>query len=159
MTRNQISTWPMWKSDFHMTHGEIVAHFTENWSCGNQISAWPKNSSNSSSSKWFLHGSCGNQISTWPMWKSDFFSLVQLVISRIFWKCMEIFQWPSLILTHTGIFIWASSPFMVDVHWGWNRGWNPQINQNFRILWSLIEEVLNKFGRSEKNMIHCKLKG
>ena len=23
-----------------MTHGEIVAHFTENWSCGNQISAW-----------------------------------------------------------------------------------------------------------------------
>ena len=40
MTRNQISTWPMWKSDFHMTHGEIVAHFTENWSCGNQISAW-----------------------------------------------------------------------------------------------------------------------
>ena len=28
------------KSDFHMTHGEIVAHFTENWSCGNQISAW-----------------------------------------------------------------------------------------------------------------------
>ena len=44
-----------------------------------------------------------NQISTWPMWKSDFFSLVQLVISRIFWKCIEIFQWPSLILTHTGI--------------------------------------------------------
>ena len=76
-------------------------------SCGNQISAWPKNSSNSSSSKWFLHGSCGNQISTWPMWKSDFFSLVQLVISRIFWKCMEIFQWPSLILTHTGIIIYG----------------------------------------------------
>ena len=42
----------MWKSDFHMTHGEIVAHFTENWSCGNQISAW-------------------------AMWKSDFSSLVQ----------------------------------------------------------------------------------
>ena len=51
----------------------------------------------------FLHGSCGNQISTWAMWKSDFWSLVQLVISRIFWKCMEIYQWPSLILTHTGI--------------------------------------------------------
>ena len=53
--------------------------------------------------KWFLHGSCGNQISTWVMWKSDFFSLVQPTISRIFWKCMEIFQWPSLIVTHTGI--------------------------------------------------------
>ena len=25
-------------------------------------------------------------------------------ISRIFWKCMEIYQWPSFILTHTGIF-------------------------------------------------------
>ena len=61
MTRNQISTWPMWKSDFHMTHGEIVAHFTENWSCGNQISVW-------------------------AMWKSDFWSLVQLVISRKFLK-------------------------------------------------------------------------
>ena len=67
-------------------------------SCGNQISAWPNNLSNSSSLKWFLHGSCGNQISTWAMWKSDFWSLVQLVISRIFWKCMEIYQWPSLIL-------------------------------------------------------------
>ena len=22
--RNQISTWAMWKSDFHMTHGEII---------------------------------------------------------------------------------------------------------------------------------------
>ena len=53
MTRNNISTWPMWKSDFHMTHREIVAQFTENWSCGNQISAW-------------------------AMWKSDFFSLVQM---------------------------------------------------------------------------------
>ena len=37
------------------------------------------------------------------MWKSDFFSLVQPTISQIFWKCMEISQWPSLILTHTGI--------------------------------------------------------
>ena len=46
-----------------------------------------------------------NQISTWAMWKSDFWSLVQLVISRIFWKCMEIYQWPSLILTHTWISI------------------------------------------------------
>ena len=55
----------------------------------------------------FLHGSCGNQISTWAMWKSDFWSLVQLVISRIFWKCMEIYQWPSLILTHTGISIFS----------------------------------------------------
>ena len=43
------------------------------------------------------------KFSTWPMWKSDFFSLVQPTISRIFWKCMEIFQWPSLMLTHTGI--------------------------------------------------------
>ena len=24
MTKNQISTWPMWKSDFHMTHEEII---------------------------------------------------------------------------------------------------------------------------------------
>ena len=115
MTRNQISTWPMWKSDFHMTHGEIVAHFTENWSCGNQISAWPKNSSNSSSSKWFLHGSCGNQISTWPMWKSDFFSLVQPMISRIFLKGMEIYQWPSHIVTHTGItilFCWPDNTLL-----------------------------------------------
>ena len=31
MTRNQISTWPMWKSDFHMTHEEIVSHFIENF--------------------------------------------------------------------------------------------------------------------------------
>ena len=38
ITRNQISTWPMWKSDFQ----EIVAHSTENWSCG------------------FLHGPCGD---------------------------------------------------------------------------------------------------
>ena len=59
----------------------------------------------------FLHGSCGNQISTWAMWKSDFWSLVQLVISRIFWKCMEIYQWPSLILTHTGIFIFGTFYF------------------------------------------------
>jgi hypothetical protein len=22
--RNQISTWAMWKSDFHMAHGEII---------------------------------------------------------------------------------------------------------------------------------------
>ena len=28
--------------------------------------------------KGFLHGSCGNQISAWAMWKSDFFSLVQM---------------------------------------------------------------------------------
>ena len=54
----------------------------------------------------FLHGSCGIQISTWAMWKSDFWSLVQVVISRIFWKCMKIYQWPSLILTHTGISIY-----------------------------------------------------
>ena len=26
----------------------------------------------------FLHGPCGNQISAWAMWKSDFFSLVQM---------------------------------------------------------------------------------
>ena len=31
MTRNQISTWPMWKSDFHMTHEETVSHFIENF--------------------------------------------------------------------------------------------------------------------------------
>jgi len=70
-----------------------------------------KNSSNWSSLKdffmghveiRFLHGPCGNQISAWAMWKSDFFSLVQMNFT-IFWKCMEIFQWPSLILTHTGI--------------------------------------------------------
>ena len=48
-----------------------------------------------------------NQISTWPIWKSDFFSLVQPMISQIFWKCMEISQWPSLILTHTGISIFS----------------------------------------------------
>ena len=49
------------------------------------------------------HGPLGNQISTWPMWKSDFFSLVQPTISRIFLKGMEIYQWPSHIVTHTGI--------------------------------------------------------
>ena len=46
-----------------------------------------KNSSNWSSLKdffmghveiRFLHGPCGNQISAWAMWKSDFFSLVQM---------------------------------------------------------------------------------
>ena len=37
------------------------------------------------------------------MWKSHFFLLVQLTISRIFLKGMEIFHWPSLIVTHTGI--------------------------------------------------------
>ncbi len=31
MTRNQISTWPMWKSDFLMTHEEIVSHFVKNF--------------------------------------------------------------------------------------------------------------------------------
>ena len=56
---------------------------------------------------------CRNQISVrGVMWKSDFrmgghaeiwflFSSA-MTISRIFW-CMEICQWPSLILTHTGI--------------------------------------------------------
>ena len=29
----------------------------------------------------FLHGSCGNQISAWAMWKSNFFSLVQMNIT------------------------------------------------------------------------------
>ena len=51
---------------------------------------------------WFPRG---NLISTWAMWKSDFWSLVPLVISQIFWKCMEIFQWPSLLITHTGLCI------------------------------------------------------
>ena len=36
------------------------------------------------------------------MWKSDFFSLVQPTISRIFLKGMEIYQWPTLILTYKG---------------------------------------------------------
>ena len=105
--RNQISTWPikksflnccyltnflaMQKSDFHMTNF-----------------LWNEQQ--------FLHGSCGNQISTWAMWKSDFWSLVQLVISRIFWKCMEIYQWPSLILTHTGIGFQIYLSFKENVH-------------------------------------------
>ena len=62
-----------------------------------------------------------NQIPTWAMWKSDFWSLVQLVISQIFWKCMEIYQWPSLILTHTGIniyyFFLFCSTLYVKLYW------------------------------------------
>ena len=57
-----------------------------------------------------------NQISTWPMWKSDFrmghveiwfLSTSATMISRIFLKGMEIYQWPTLILTHTGISIFS----------------------------------------------------
>ena len=103
--RNQISTWAMWKSDFHMTHEEIIL----NCCYLTNFLAMQKSDFHMTNFLWneqqFLHGSCGNQISTWAMWKSDFWSLVQLVISRIFWKCMEIYQWPSLILTHTGIAI------------------------------------------------------
>ena len=75
-------------------------------SWGNQISTWPKNLSNSNSLK---------TISSWVMWKSDLFSLVQLTISRSFWKCKEIFQWPSLIVTHTGISIFSLNNDIVRV--------------------------------------------
>ena len=87
-----------------------------------------KNSSNWSSLKdffmghveiRFLHGPCGNQISAWAMWKSDFFSLVQMNFT-IFWKCMEIFQWPSLLLTHTGILISISiNMYLISILLPW----------------------------------------
>ena len=63
------------------------------------------------------HGPFGNQISTWPMWKSDFFSLVQPTISRIFLKGMEIYQWPSHIVTHTGISILSSLPLLFIIYY------------------------------------------
>ena len=46
-----------------------------------------------------------NQISAWAIWKSDFSLLVQLPFQEIFLKGIEIYQWPTLILTHTGIHI------------------------------------------------------
>ena len=39
------------------------------------------------------------------MWKSDFFLLVHRRFHKFFIKGMEIYQWPTLILTHTGILI------------------------------------------------------
>ena len=81
--RNQISTWAM---DYGPWEDKIFRPWANFWGFFNPRDEEifiPEN-----------HGPFGNQISTWPMWKSDFFSLVQPMISQIFWKCMEISQWP-----------------------------------------------------------------
>ena len=104
------------KSDFHMGHVEIwFPH--DPWRNHFELLLFDELFGHAEI--WFPHDQFSVKwatISPWVMWKSDFWSLVQLVISRIFWKCMEIYQWPSLILTHTGIGFQIYLSFKENVH-------------------------------------------